>query len=151
ERQGAHLAGAKTRRHGVLASARARRRRRRPAGAAAADGGQALMKWVYLGIAIVAEIIATSALKSAEGFTRLLPSAITVAGYAVAFYFLALTLREIPVGIAYAIWSGVGIVLISLVGALFFKQHLDAPAILGIALIIAGVVVMNVFSKSVGH
>ncbi|WP_407852431.1 DMT family transporter [Bordetella petrii] len=110
-----------------------------------------MMKWVYLGIAIVAEIIATSALKSAEGFTRLLPSAITVAGYAVAFYFLALTLREIPVGIAYAIWSGVGIVLISLVGALLFKQHLDAPAILGIALIIAGVVIMNVFSKSVGH
>jgi len=109
------------------------------------------MKWVYLGIAIVAEIVATSALKSAEGFTRLLPSLATVAGYAVAFYFLALTLREIPVGIAYAIWSGVGIVLISLVGAVFFKQHLDTPALLGIALIIAGVVVMNVFSKSVGH
>jgi len=109
------------------------------------------MKWVYLGIAIVAEIIATSALKSAEGFTRLLPSLVTVAGYAVAFYFLALTLREIPVGIAYAIWSGVGIVLISLVGALFFKQHLDGPALLGIALILAGVVIMNVFSKSVGH
>ncbi|HYG46106.1 MAG TPA: SMR family transporter [Bordetella sp.] len=109
------------------------------------------MKWVYLGIAIVAEILATSALKSAAGFTRLLPSLATVLGYAVAFYFLALTLREIPVGIAYAIWSGVGIVLISLVGAVFFKQHLDTPAILGIALIIAGVVVMNVFSKSVGH
>lgn len=109
------------------------------------------MKWVYLGIAIVAEILATSALKSAEGFTRLLPSLATVLGYAVAFYFLALTLREIPVGIAYAIWSGVGIVLISLVGAVFFKQHLDTPAILGIVLIIAGVVVMNVFSKSVGH
>ncbi|MBV7481742.1 multidrug efflux SMR transporter [Bordetella sp. BOR01] len=109
------------------------------------------MKWVYLGIAIVAEILATSALKSAEGFTRLLPSLATVLGYAVAFYFLALTLRDIPVGIAYAIWSGVGIVLISLVGAVFFKQHLDTPAILGITLIIAGVVVMNVFSKSVGH
>jgi len=109
------------------------------------------MKWLYLGIAIVAEIIATSALKSAEGFTRLLPSLVTVAGYAVAFYFLALTLREIPVGIAYAIWSGVGIVLISLVGALFFKQHLDGPALLGITLILAGVVIMNVFSKSVGH
>ena len=109
------------------------------------------MKWLYLGIAIVAEIIATSALKSAEGFTRLLPSLVTVAGYAVAFYFLALTLREIPVGIAYAIWSGVGIVLISLVGTLFFKQHLDGPALLGIALILAGVVIMNVFSKSVGH
>lgn len=109
------------------------------------------MNWVYLGLAIVAEIIATSALKSAEGFTRLVPSLITVAGYAVAFYFLAFTLREIPVGIAYAIWSGVGIVLISLVGALFFKQHLDGPALLGIGLIIAGVVVMNVFSKSISH
>src|SRR5690606_25276089 len=138
--QGPHLAGAETGRHGVLAGARARRRRRRPAGAAAADGGQALMKWVYLGIAIVAEIIATSALKSAEGFTRLLPSAIAVAGYAVAVSFLVLTLGEIPVVIDYAIWSGVGIVLISLVGGLFFKQHLDGPAIMGIALIIAGVV-----------
>lgn len=109
------------------------------------------MKWVYLGSAILAEVIATSALKSADGFTRLWPSVITVAGYAVAFYFLALTLRDIPVGVAYAIWSGVGIVLISLVGALFFKQHLDAPAVLGMGLIIAGVVVMNLFSKSVGH
>ncbi|OZI24644.1 MULTISPECIES: SMR family transporter [Bordetella] len=109
------------------------------------------MKWVYLGSAILAEVIATSALKSADGFTRLWPSVITVAGYAVAFYFLALTLRDIPVGVAYAIWSGVGIVLISLVGALFFKQHLDAPALLGMGLIIAGVVVMNLFSKSVGH
>jgi len=109
------------------------------------------MNWVYLGIAIIAEVIATSALKSAEGFTRLVPSAITVIGYAVAFYCLALTLREIPVGIVYAIWSGIGIVLISLVGALVFKQHLDGPAILGMVLIIAGVVIMNVFSKSVGH
>lgn len=109
------------------------------------------MKWVYLGSAILAEVIANSALKSADGFTRLWPSVITVAGYAVAFYFLALTLRDIPVGVAYAIWSGVGIVLISLVGALFFKQHLDAPALLGMGLIIAGVVVMNLFSKSVGH
>src|SRR5690606_6940247 len=109
------------------------------------------MKWVYLGSAILAEVIATSALKSADGFTRLWPSVITVAGYAVAFYFLALTLRDIPVGVAYASWSGVGIVLISLVGALFFKQNLDAPALLGMGLIIAGVVVMNLFSKSVGH
>ncbi|AQD99995.1 DMT family transporter [Bordetella pertussis] len=107
--------------------------------------------WIHLSMAIVAEIIATSALKSSEGFTRLLPSLVTVAGYAIAFYFLALTLRVIPVGVAYAIWSGVGIVLISLVGALLFKQHLDLSAIIGIALILAGVVVMNVFSKSVGH
>jgi multidrug transporter EmrE-like cation transporter len=105
-------------------------------------------KWIGLGIAIVAETIATSAMKSSEGFTRLLPSVIVVAGYAVAFYFLSTTLKVIPVGIAYAIWSGVGIVLISLVGWAMFGQKLDAPALIGIALIIAGVVVMNVFSTS---
>ena len=109
------------------------------------------MKWVYLGIAIVAEIIATSALKSAEGFTRLLPSAITVAGYAVAFYFLALTLREIPVGIAYAIWAGLGIVLVSAAAAVLYRQYLDLPAVLGMGLIIAGVVVIQLFSRSAGH
>ena len=109
------------------------------------------MNWLYLSIAILAEVIATSALKSAEGFTRLVPSVVTVVGYVVSFYCLSLTLRTIPVGIIYAIWSGVGIVLISLVGAVVFKQHLDAPAILGIALIIAGVVIMNVFSKSISH
>ena len=109
------------------------------------------MKWIYLAVAILAEIVATSALKSSDGFTRLLPSVVTVFGYVVAFYFLSLTLREVPVGIAYAIWSGVGIVLISIVGALVFKQHLDAPAMIGMGLIIAGVVVMNVFSKSVSH
>ncbi|WP_338881149.1 SMR family transporter [Achromobacter veterisilvae] len=109
------------------------------------------MKWLYLGVAIVAEIFATSALKGSEGFTRLVPSIVTVSGYLISFYFLSLTLREIPVGIAYAIWSGVGIVLISIVGAVFFKQHLDTPALIGVGLIIAGVVVMNVFSKSVAH
>ncbi|OZI46285.1 QacE family quaternary ammonium compound efflux SMR transporter [Bordetella genomosp. 5] len=109
------------------------------------------MKWVYLGVAIIAEIIATSALKSSEGFTRLWPSVLTVAGYGVAFYFLSLTLREIPVGVAYAIWSGVGIVLISLVGLVLFRQTLDAAAIVGMALIVAGVVVINLFSKTAGH
>ena len=107
-------------------------------------------KWVILGMAIVAETVATSAMKSSEGFTRLVPSVIVVIGYAVAFYFLSVTLKEIPVGIAYAIWSGVGIVLISLVGWIMFGQKLDAPALIGIALIISGVVVMNAFSKS-GH
>jgi len=107
-------------------------------------------KWVILGMAIVAETVATSAMKSSEGFTRLVPSVIVVIGYAIAFYFLSITLKEIPVGIAYAIWSGVGIVLISLVGWIMFGQKLDAPALIGIALIIAGVVVMNAFSKS-GH
>jgi len=109
------------------------------------------MKWLYLGVAIVAEIFATSALKGSEGFTRLVPSVITVFGYLISFYFLSLTLREIPVGIAYAIWSGVGIVLISLIGLLVFKQRLDAPALIGIGLICAGVLVINLFSHSSAH
>jgi small multidrug resistance pump len=109
------------------------------------------MNWVYLGIAILAEVGATSALKAAEGFTRLIPSVIVVGGYAVAFYFLSLTLRTIPVGIAYAIWSGIGIFLIALIGWLLYGQALDAPAILGLALIIAGVVIVNWSSKSVVH
>jgi len=109
------------------------------------------MKWLYLAIAIVAELIATSSLKASDGFTRLLPSAITIVGYLVSFYFLSQTLREIPVGIAYAIWSGVGIVLISIIGLVFFKQHLDLPALIGIGLIVAGVIVMNVFSDTVKH
>ncbi len=97
------------------------------------------MKWIYLLTAIVAEIIGTSALNASDAFTRLWPSVITVAAYSVAFYLLALTLREIPVGVAYAIWSGVGIALIALVGFLFFDQRLDAPALIGIGLIVAGV------------
>lgn len=107
-------------------------------------------KWLVLGVAIVAETIATSALKSSEGFTKVWPSVIVLVGYAVAFYFLSLTLRTIPVGIAYAIWSGVGIILITLAGWLIFGQKLDAPALIGMVLIIAGVVIMNVFS-SAGH
>ena len=109
------------------------------------------MSYVYLGIAIVSEVIATSALKASDEFSRLVPSIVVVLGYGVAFYFLSLTLRTIPVGIAYAIWSGVGIVLIALVGVLWFRQSLDLPAIIGMALIIAGVVVVNGFSKSVPH
>lgn len=107
--------------------------------------------WLYLGTAIVAEVIGTSALKASDGFTRLWPSLLVVAGYACAFYFLALTLRTIPVGVAYAIWAGLGIVLIALIGVVWFGQKLDAPAVIGMGLIIAGVVVMNVFSKSVPH
>lgn len=109
------------------------------------------MNWIYLAIAICAEVIATSALKASLGFTRLAPSAVVVVGYAAAFYFLSLTLRSIPVGVAYAVWSGVGIVLISIIGALFFKQNLDTAAILGMALIVLGVVVIQVFSKTAGH
>jgi small multidrug resistance pump len=104
--------------------------------------------WWYLALAIVAEVIATSALKSADGFTRLGPAMIVIAGYGVAFYFLSLALRGIPVGIAYAVWSGVGIVLISLIGWLLHGQTLDLAAGIGIGLIVAGVVVLNVFSKA---
>ncbi len=105
----------------------------------------------FLGIAIVAEVMATSFLKSAEGFTRLWPSAIVVVGYAIAFLCLSLTLRTIPTGIAYAIWSGAGIVLVSAIAWIFMGQKLDAAAIVGMALIIAGVLVINLFSKSVAH
>ncbi|MFO7308901.1 MAG: SMR family transporter [Pseudomonadota bacterium] len=107
--------------------------------------------YLYLLIAIVGEVIATSALKASESFTRPLPALVTVIGYGVAFYCLSLTLRTIPVGIAYAIWSGIGIVLISLVGVVAFRQGLDLPALVGIGLILAGVVVINVFSSSVPH
>ncbi len=109
------------------------------------------MSWLYLAIAITAEVIATTALKASESFTRLYPSLITVAGYAVAFYFLTLTLRVIPIGVAYAVWSGVGIVAISLIGYFMYKQILDTPALVGIGLIVGGVVVLNVFSKSTMH
>lgn len=109
------------------------------------------MYWLYLVIAIVSEVVATSALKAAGGFTRWVPSLLVVAGYASAFYFLSLTLRSIPLGIAYAIWSGVGVALVSIIGWVIYHQTLDAAALIGIAIIIAGVVVLNLFSKSVSH
>lgn len=109
------------------------------------------MKWLYLGIAILAEIVATSALKSADGFSKLFPSVIVVLGYGISFYFLSLTLRYFPIGVVYAIWSGLGITLISLIGWVFFKQHLDVPTLFGIGLIVSGVVVINLFSTSVSH
>lgn len=109
------------------------------------------MGYVYLTIAILAEVVATSALKASDGFSKLVPSLIVVLGFVVAFYCLALVLRTIPMGVAYAIWSGLGIVLISLSGLLLFGQKLDAPAVIGMALIVAGVVVMNVYSRSVIH
>lgn len=107
--------------------------------------------YVYLALAIVAEVIATSALKASEGFTRLGPSLLVAAGYGVAFYFLSLTLKSVPVGVAYAIWSGAGIVLIALIGWLVLKQPLDLPAMLGMALIVAGVAVIQLFSKAAAH
>ncbi len=109
------------------------------------------MHWIYLAIAIVAEVIATSALKASNEFTRLIPSITVVVGYLIAFYFLSLTLRTLPVAIVYAMWSGVGIALIAIIGWVLFKQALDGAALIGIGLIISGVVVLNVFSKSVAH
>jgi small multidrug resistance pump len=109
------------------------------------------MHWIYLLIAITGEVIGTSALKASEGFTKVMPSAVTVIGFAVAFYFLALTLKIVPIGIAYAIWSGVGIVMISMIGYLWFGQSLDGPALVGIGMIIAGVVVINTLSQSTSH
>ena len=109
------------------------------------------MHWLYLALAIGAEVIATSALKSAAGFTRLLPSSVVVLGYGAAFYFLSLTLKTIPVGMAYAIWSGAGIVLVSLIAWLVFKQSLDLPAIVGMGLIVAGVLVIQLFSQTQAH
>jgi len=109
------------------------------------------MGYLYLSIAIVAEVIATTFLKESQGFTKLWPSLITATGYGVAFYCLAQTLNTIPTGIAYAIWSGVGIILIAAIAWVFQGQKLDAPAMIGMGLIIAGCIVMNVFSKASAH
>lgn len=108
------------------------------------------MKYVYLLIAIVSEVVATSSLKASEGFTKLWPSILVVVGYALAFYFLSITVKVMPVGISYAIWSGVGIVLVTIAGIYFYKQVPDLPAIIGMALIAAGVLVINIFSKTNG-
>lgn len=109
------------------------------------------MQWLYLTVAIISEVIATSAVKSSDNFTHLLPSIAVVVGYAIAFYFLSLTLRFIPLGVTYAIWSGAGVAIVSIVGAVVYKQVLDMPAIIGIGLIVSGVVVLNLFSKTVVH
>jgi small multidrug resistance pump len=109
------------------------------------------MPWLYLMIAIAAEVVGTSFLRASEGFTKLVPSVMVVIGYGLAFFFLSLTLKDIPVGIAYAVWSGAGVTLIAAIGWLFLGQKLDAAAILGMSLIITGVVVLNLFSKAGGH
>lgn len=107
--------------------------------------------YAFLAIAIVAEVIATTALKASEGFSNLLPSVLVVVGYGVAFYCLSMTQRTLPVGIAYAVWSGAGIVLVSLLGWLVYGQKLDPWAVLGIGLIMSGVLVLNLLSKSTAH
>lgn len=108
------------------------------------------MSYLYLLLAIIGEVIGTSALKATAGFTKVGPSLIVAVGYGAAFYFLSLTLRTMPVGVAYAIWSGLGIVLISIVAFVVYKQTLDFPALAGMALIVSGVLIINVFSKT-GH
>lgn len=107
--------------------------------------------WILLGLAIAAEVVGTSALKASEGFSKLWPSTVVVVSYGAAFYLLSLTLRTIPVGVAYAVWSGVGVVLIALIGWLVFGQKLDGAGLLGMGLIVAGVLVLNLLSKSSAH
>ena len=109
------------------------------------------MGYLYLSIAIIAEVIGTSALKASQEFTQLGPSIVAIVGYGASLCFLSLVLKTIPVGIAYAIWSGTGITLITVIGAILFKQIPDIPAIIGMILIMSGVVVLNVFSKIVSH
>jgi len=110
-----------------------------------------LKYWLFLFAAILSEVTATSSLKASAGFTKVIPSVIVVVGYGLSFYFLSLVLKAIPIGIAYAVWAGLGIVLLALVGWVFFGQSLDTPALIGIALILAGVIIMNVFSTAVAH
>jgi small multidrug resistance pump len=109
------------------------------------------LNYVYLVVAVVFEVIATTALKQTEGFTRLLPSLASIGGYALAFYFLSLPLRTMPVGIVYAIWCGAGIVFITAIGWVWFRQALDLPALAGMGLIMAGVIVINLYSKTLVH
>ena len=107
--------------------------------------------YVALGLAIVAEVIATSALKASAGFTRLWPSVVVVLGYGTAFYCLSLTLQSLSVGVAYALWSGLGIVLVTIASYVLYRQSVDLPALIGMALIVAGVAVIQLFSKTAVH
>ena len=109
------------------------------------------MKYIYLSLAICLEVLGTSFLKKSDGFTKLIPSLVTFVAFCACFYFFSQSLKGIPLGIAYAIWAGLGIVLTALVSVFIFKQSMDTPAILGMCLIVAGVVVINMFSKSAGH
>jgi len=109
------------------------------------------MSYVYLALAIIAEVIATSALKASEEFSRFWPSVVVVVGYVAAFYLLTLTLRSVPVGIAYALWAGLGIVLVTLIGIVVYGEKPDLPAVLGLSMIIGGVAVIQVFSSVSSH
>lgn len=107
--------------------------------------------YLYLVIAVLFEVVATTALKETHGFTRLMPSLVAIVGYGLAFYFLSLPLRAMPVGIVYALWCGAGIILITAIGWLWFRQALDLPALIGMGFIMAGVIVINLFSKTLVH
>ena len=107
-----------------------------------------MSKWAYLGLAIFSEVLATASLKSTEGFTKFLPSIFVLVGYSAAFYFLSLTLDTIPIGVAYAIWSGVGVATITLVSIFFFEQKIDFASIIGITLIILGVIILRLYGES---
>ncbi len=109
------------------------------------------MAYIFLAVAIIAEVTATSALKACDGFTKLIPSVLVVVGYGVAFYCLTIVLQTIPIGITYAVWAGLGIILVAIVGMVHYKQVPDIPAIIGMVLIISGVVVIYVLSKVVSH
>jgi small multidrug resistance pump len=110
-----------------------------------------MQSWLFLFGTIVAEVIGTTALKATQGFTRLAPSLVVVVAYALAFYLLSRTMQTIPMSISYAVWSGVGIVLITLIGLVVYHQTLDLPALIGLGLILAGVLVIHLFSRSVAH
>jgi small multidrug resistance pump len=107
------------------------------------------MQWLYLAIAIVSEVVATSALKASDGFSQLIPLLVVIVGYGLSFYFLALTLRTMPIGVAYAVWSGAGVVLLSLIGWTVYRQRLGVLEIIGIAFIVLGVLILNLFSRPV--
>lgn len=109
------------------------------------------MKYLYLALAIIFEVIGSSSMKASDGFTKWLPTTIVAIAYLICFYFLSLTLKSMPLGLAYAIWGGLGIVLTALISVLIFKQSLDLPAIIGVILIVSGVFVMNFFSKTLSH
>ena len=110
-----------------------------------------MLGYLYLSIAIVMEVIATSSMKALDGFNKPLPLVLVVVGYAVSLFLLSIVVKTVPVGVAYAIWSGLGIVLVSIVALIIYQQQLDLPAIIGMSLIVAGVVVMQLFSKTTGH
>jgi small multidrug resistance pump len=111
-------------------------------------GGFNMNTWFYLGIAILSEVMATASLKSTEGFTKIGPSLLVLIGYSAAFYFLSLTLEDIPIGVAYAVWSGVGVATITIVSVVFMDQKIDLAGVLGIGLIVVGVIVLRLFSGS---